>query len=90
MYRFLVIAALLLLLNLATMLCFWLDKQSAREGRWRIPEARLLGLALIGGSPGAFAARRLFRHKTRKQPFSTRLWLIAACQAGAGIGLLLA
>jgi uncharacterized membrane protein YsdA (DUF1294 family) len=29
----------------------------------------------------------MYRHKTRKQPFSTLLFLIAAVQAGALIGL---
>ena len=77
----------LLALNLLTMLRFWQDKQRAVAGERRIPEAHLLSLALIGGSPGALAARRIFRHKTRKQPFSTRLFLIAAVQAGAVIGL---
>ncbi|MDB5722013.1 MAG: cold-shock protein [Alphaproteobacteria bacterium] len=70
-----------------TMLRFWQDKAYARSGARRIPEADLLGLAAIGGTPGALLARRLFRHKTRKEPFSTRLLLIAALQAGALIGL---
>jgi uncharacterized membrane protein YsdA (DUF1294 family) len=86
-----VVALLVLLavLNLFTMLRFWQDKQRAVAGERRIPEAHLLGLALIGGSPGAFAARHMFRHKTRKQPFSTWLFLILAVQAGALIGLAL-
>ncbi|MFL0415900.1 DUF1294 domain-containing protein [Sphingomonas sp. 179-A 2A2 NHS] len=83
------IVAALVLVNAWTMLRFWQDKQRAIAGRRRIPEANLLGLALIGGTPGAFAARRLFRHKTRKEPFSTRLMLIAAIQLGAGGVLLL-
>jgi uncharacterized membrane protein YsdA (DUF1294 family) len=78
-----------LLINAWTILLFWMDKSRARAGTWRIPESNLLGLALIGGTPGAFLARRLFRHKTRKQPFSTHLLLIAALQVGTGIGLLL-
>lgn len=78
----------ILLVNLWTILRFWQDKRRAIAGARRIPEADLLGLALIGGSPGAFAARRLFRHKTRKQPFSTWLWLIALAQLGCGAGLL--
>ncbi len=78
-----------LLLNLWTILLFWLDKARARSGGWRIAESSLLGLALVGGSPGAFLARSLFRHKTRKQPFSMHLMLIAALQLGTGIGLLL-
>ncbi|WP_085811360.1 DUF1294 domain-containing protein [Sphingomonas sp. TZW2008] len=81
--------ALIVLVNAWTMLRFWQDKQRAIAGRRRIPEANLLGLTLIGGTPGAFAARRLFRHKTHKEPFSTRLMLIAAIQLGAGGVLLL-
>jgi uncharacterized membrane protein YsdA (DUF1294 family) len=78
-----------LLINLWTIWLFRLDKRRAVTGGRRIPEADLLSFALIGGTPGAFLARRLFRHKTRKQPFSTNLMVIAALQAGAGIGLLL-
>jgi uncharacterized membrane protein YsdA (DUF1294 family) len=77
----------LLALNAWTILRFWQDKQRAIAGDRRIPEADLLGLALIGGSPGALLARRWFRHKTRKQPFSTWLLLIAAGQAGALVGV---
>lgn len=79
----------LALVNLVTMLRFWQDKQRAIAGDRRIAEADLLGLAFIGGSPGALLARRLFRHKTRKQPFSLQLQLIVTVQAGALIGLLL-
>ena len=84
------IAALswLVLVNAWTALRFWQDKKRAIAGRRRIPESDLLGLALIGGSPAAFAARHLFRHKTRKQPFSAYLMLIAAAQAAAIAALL--
>lgn len=71
------------------MLRFWQDKRRAIERARRIPESDLLMLAVIGGSPGAFAARHLFRHKTRKEPFSTRLMVIAAMQAGVAITLTL-
>ena len=74
-------------LNCWTIARFWQDKMRAQAGERRIPEADLLGLALIGGSPGALLARKMFRHKTRKEPFSTHLSLIAALQAGALIGL---
>lgn len=76
-----------LVVNLWTMLRFWQDKQRAIAGERRIPENDLLGLALIGGSPGALLARKLFRHKTRKEPFSTRLLVIVALQIGAVIGI---
>lgn len=78
----------LVFINLWTMLAFWRDKKRAVAGERRFSEADLLVLALAGGSPGALLARRLFRHKTRKQPFSTRLFLIAAIQAGAAAGLI--
>jgi uncharacterized membrane protein YsdA (DUF1294 family) len=72
------------------MLRFWQDKQRAMAAEPRIRESDLLGLAVLGGSPGALLARRLFRHKTRKEPFSTQLLVITALQAGAAIGLAIA
>ena len=77
-------------LNGWTMLRFWQDKRRARAGDRRIPEADLLALAAFGGSPGALLARRLFRHKTRKEPFSTRLQLIFMVQLGVLTGLAVA
>lgn len=80
-------AAWLVVINLWTAFCFWNDKRKARAGLRRTPEADLLGLAALGGTPGAFLARTLFRHKTRKQPFSALLWTIAVVQAGLAVGI---
>ena len=78
-------------LNLATFVIFGLDKAAAANKRPRVPEATLLTLAALGGSPGALLARPVFRHKTRKQPFSTWLLLIVFVQAAAiAAGLALA
>ena len=52
----------------------------------RIPEKTLLRLAILGGTSGAMAAQQLLRHKTRKEPFRTQLWLIAGIQALLLIG----
>lgn len=78
-----VLAALLFLMaaNGVTILRFWQDKRRAVMGLRRVPEADLLGWALIGGSPGALFARQKFHHKTRKQPFSTLLLVIVGAQA---------
>ena len=77
----------LVVVNLLTIVQFRADKQRAIAGEKRIPESDLLFLAAIGGSPAALLARRWFRHKTRKEPFSTRQMVIAMVQAGVAIGL---
>lgn len=70
----------LILINAAAFLLMLADKQKARRGAWRIPEATLIGSALLGGSLGAIAGMRLFRHKTRHPKFSIGLPLILAAQ----------
>ena len=91
MFEILVMTAVgLFFVNGWTIIRFWQDKQRALAGERRIPEADLLGLAFIGGSPGALLARQLFRHKTKKEPFSTQLLVIVALQLGALIGLAIA
>ncbi len=50
------------------------DKRAAQRGRWRTPENTLHLMSLLGGWPGALIARRVFRHKTRKQPFRAIFW----------------
>jgi uncharacterized membrane protein YsdA (DUF1294 family) len=56
---------------------FWVygrDKSAARYGRHRTPEFTLHVLALCFGWPGALAGQRVYRHKTRKQPFRAVFW----------------
>ncbi|MGC1270898.1 MAG: DUF1294 domain-containing protein [Croceibacterium sp.] len=87
------IATALIGVNFAAFAAFGIDKAKARAGAWRISESTLLTLALFGGSLGAYAGRRLFRHKTRKQPFNRQLFTIFLLQAvtlGGSIGWLLA
>lgn len=57
------------------------DKRQARHGRARVPERTLLGLALLGGSPGLLLGMLLARHKTRKAAFLLPLALILVMQA---------
>lgn len=77
-------------INAAAFAAFGIDKARAMAAARRTPEGTLLLLAALGGSPGAYAARALFRHKTRKQPFVRRLHAIAALQllALAALGLM--
>lgn len=74
------IALALIAVNFIAFAVFGIDKVLAEQGMWRIAEGTLLFWAMVGGTPGAFAGRALFRHKTRKQPFSQALWGIAVVQ----------
>ncbi len=73
----------LILVNFIAFAAFGIDKSLAENGQWRVSESALLGWALIGGTPGAYAGRQLFRHKTRKEPFSSELHTIAFLQVAA-------
>lgn len=59
----------LLAVNVLTFIVYGVDKWKAQRGRWRVPEATLMGLAALGGSVGAWLAMQLFRHKTQKKKF---------------------
>ena len=48
---------------------FYIDKQRAVKHQWRISESALLLSAFIGGSLGAVAGMKLFRHKTKHPKF---------------------
>ena len=63
----------LLIVNALGMLFMLIDKQKARRGAWRIPEATLLTLAALGGSAGCIAGMYLFRHKTKHLKFTVGL-----------------
>ena len=41
-------------INVVTFIVYGIDKLKAKKGKWRIPEASLLLLAIIGGSIGAW------------------------------------
>ncbi len=82
----LVVLAYMVVINFVTYLAFWIDKERARAGQYRVPERTLLLLALMGGSPSALLAQRRMRHKTRKQPFAGLLAGIALLQAVAVAG----
>jgi uncharacterized membrane protein YsdA (DUF1294 family) len=78
------IATAVIIINFLAFAAFGIDKALAEQSGRRIAEATLLNLAFFGGTPGAYAGRALFRHKTRKQPFSNELHGIAALQLCAG------
>jgi uncharacterized membrane protein YsdA (DUF1294 family)/cold shock CspA family protein len=64
-------------------LAYALDKSAARSDRWRTQERTLHLFALVGGWPGALAAQRLLRHKSRKLSFQVLFWATVLLDCGA-------
>ena len=60
--------------SLVAFIAYALDKSAARNGRWRTRKTTLHLVALAGGWPGALAAQRLLRHKSRKRSFQAVFW----------------
>lgn len=73
----------LISINAAGFLIMLADKQKARRGAWRIPEAALIGIAAAGGSVGVLAGMHCFRHKTRHPKFFIGVPLILLCHIAA-------
>lgn len=76
------ITAYLVVVNIVCFAAFALDKRRARNKQQRLSERSLLWLCAVGGSVGGLIARRLLRHKTVKEPFSTILGIIWVVQVG--------
>ena len=78
----------LLAANIVTFVVFGIDKYKAKRGLWRIPEASLLTMAVIGGSIGAWLGTKVWHHKTLHKKFKYGIPLIIALQAALALYLL--
>ena len=70
----------LIVSNIVTFLVYGIDKWKAKQGSWRISEATLLILAVIGGSIGALLGMKIWHHKTMRKKFKYGLPLILIIQ----------
>lgn len=70
----------LIVINIVTFLVYGIDKWKAKQGSWRISEATLLILAVIGGSIGALLGMKVWQHKTQHKKFKYGLPLILIIQ----------
>ena len=76
-----------LALSILSYVLMFFDKRAAIRREWRVSEATLLIWAFLGGAVGAKLGQRMFRHKTRKQPFG--LILNAALGVNVALALVL-
>ncbi len=66
----------LLFINIIAFTAYGIDKALAKAGKWRISEAALIWLAVLGGSAGALSGMFIFHHKTKKKKFLISIPLI--------------
>jgi uncharacterized membrane protein YsdA (DUF1294 family) len=83
------VLAAYLMLGAVSFAVYGFDKRAARRGDWRVTEASMHGIDLIGGIAGGLLAQLVFRHKTRKESFAAVSALIWAGHIAA-LGALLA
>ena len=63
------LAYYLLAINAVAFIMYGIDKYKAKKAKWRIPEATLLLLALLGGSIGTWMGMKVWHHKTMHKKF---------------------
>ena len=63
------LAYYLLAINAVAFIMYGIDKYKAKKAKWRIPEATLLLLAVLGGSIGAWMGMKVWHHKTMHKKF---------------------
>lgn len=71
----------LLIVNIFTFIVYGVDKLKAKEHWWRISEATLLFLAVVGGSVGAWVGMKVWHHKTMHKKFKYGVPIILLLQA---------
>ena len=81
----LIILIYLAAVNLFGLIIMGVDKSRAKRRKWRIPEATLFLVAIIGGSVGSIAGMYLFRHKTKHWYFVAGMPVILVLQIIAAL-----
>lgn len=70
----------LLAINAVTFIVYGIDKYKAKKTKWRISEATLLLLAVLGGSVGAWVGMKVWHHKTMHKKFKYGIPVILLIQ----------
>ena len=69
--------------NVLTFFMYGIDKLKAKRSKWRISEATLLWMAVIGGSIGAWLGIKIWHHKTMHKKFKYGVPAIIILQIAA-------
>mgnify|MGYP002538285894 FL=1 len=75
----------LVIINAAGFGLMLADKHKAKKNLWRIPEATLMTVAVLGGSVGSLLGMYTVRHKTKHPKFTIGIPLLLALQIIAAI-----
>lgn len=70
----------ILAINITGFLIMWYDKAMARARKYRVPESRLLLLAILGGSVGVYLGMHIFKHKINNLVFTIGVPVILVAQ----------
>lgn len=80
-----VVSGYVIIINLIGFFAMGIDKRKARKNKWRIKEATLFLLAMIGGSIGSWLGMYAFHHKTKHWYFVVGMPVILALQVIAAV-----
>ena len=75
-------------INAVTFFMYGIDKWKAKKSKWRISEVALLGLAVLGGSIGAWLGMKAWHHKTLHKKFRYGVPAIIIVQLALSVYLL--
>lgn len=84
-----IIIVYLVIMNIAGFATMGVDKAKAKKGAWRIPEATLFAVAILGGSIGSILGMQHFRHKTKHWYFAVGMPIIFFLQLALAIFIIL-
>lgn len=70
----------LIIINVIAFIIMFIDKRSAVNHKWRIPEFRLFLYALLFGAFGIWFGMYILRHKTKHKKFVIGIPAIMAVQ----------
>ena len=78
----------LLAVNAVTFIVYGIDKYKAKHAKWRIYEATLLLLAVVGGSIGAWCGMKVWHHKTMHKKFKYGVPVILLLQVALAVWII--